>query len=72
MATDIRAHDIPSRLTEHEHPYQHILERDGYTCQLCGSRRSLQVHHIRLRSRGGGDEDWNLVTLCRNCHAQMH
>ena len=24
-----------------------ILKRDGYKCQLCGSQKDLQVHHIR-------------------------
>ena len=26
------------------------------------------VHHIKLRSRDGGHEEWNLVGLCASCH----
>lgn len=50
-----------------------ILERDNWTCSSCGSRPSsendvsLHVHHIRHVSRGGGNEDDNLVTLCAAC-----
>jgi len=48
-----------------------ILERDGWRCRApgCSSRRSLEVHHIRFRSRGGSNASWNLVTLC---HAHHH
>jgi hypothetical protein len=49
---------------------QRILERDGYRCKVpgCSSRRSLQIHHITYRSRGGSDDDCNLVTLCLAHH----
>jgi HNH endonuclease len=47
-----------------------ILVRDGWRCAApaCSSRRNLEVHHVIYRSRGGGDEEWNLVTLCRFHH----
>ena len=49
-----------------------ILERDGWRCQLCGSRRNLQVHHIQSRSLLGDDAEHNLITLCAICHQQVH
>ena len=49
-----------------------ILRRDGFTCQLCGSYRHLQIHHVQLRSKGGDNSEGNLLTLCRNCHADVH
>ena len=48
------------------------LERDGWRCQICGARTHLEVHHIRYRSRGGGDREDNLITLCAECHASVH
>jgi hypothetical protein len=32
----------------------------------------LQVHHIRERSQGGGDEEDNLIVVCLACHTDVH
>lgn len=45
-----------------------IRERDGYSCQICGMDGN-SVDHIVPRSAGGGDEDWNLQTLCVKCNS---
>jgi 5-methylcytosine-specific restriction endonuclease McrA len=37
-----------------------------------GSLQNLQVHHLKLRSRSGGDMEQNLITLCAECHLQIH
>ncbi len=55
-----------------EHRFWHVLVRDGFTCQLCGSRSRLQVHHVKPRARGGDDSVTNLLTLCHACHASVH
>jgi len=52
--------------------HRHVLERDGWRCQVCGSMQHLQVHHRKLRSQAGGDDEQNLITLCSGCHAQIH
>ena len=49
-----------------------VLARDNWTCQVCGSRNNLQVHHQQLRSQQGSDEEFNLITLCAKCHAALH
>ncbi len=49
-----------------------VLQRDGWRCQACGSRTNLQVHHIQLRSQSGDDAEGNLITLCSECHDQIH
>ena len=33
-----------------------------------GSLQNLQVHHLKLRSRSGGDMEQNLITLSAECH----
>ena len=50
-----------------------ILKRDHFQCQVpgCKCRRNLQVHHIIWRSKGGGDEHFNLITLCKVCHKHI-
>lgn len=50
-----------------------ILNRDGYTCQICGKKHTrLEVHHIVFRSQSGTDDESNLITLCEDCHAGIH
>ena len=51
-----------------------VLARDGHRCRApgCGSTRFLEVHHVRPRSSGGGNEPENLVTLCAGCHQLLH
>jgi 5-methylcytosine-specific restriction endonuclease McrA len=34
--------------------------------------QNLQVHHLKFRSQSGDDEEQNLITLCAECHEQMH
>ncbi len=69
-------------------PYSlRICYRDNFTCQDCGEFHAyinkhgqtipiddgfLEVHHIVPVSCGGGDEQQNLVTLCKQCHKERH
>ncbi len=47
-----------------------VLERDNYTCQHCGSKDSLEVHHImELRNNNGlALNVENGLVLCNSCH----
>lgn len=57
-----------------------ILERNGYTCQLCGAgagdpdplypgrKVRLHIDHILPQSQGGTDDDDNLRVLCSTCN----
>ena len=50
-----------------------ILNRDNYTCQICGEKDTrLEIHHIQYRSKGGSNRMDNLVTLCQECHGKIH
>lgn len=52
-----------------------IMEKDNFTCQLCGDTETmLNVHHLSYhRDRNIGEyEDWELMTLCENCHKDEH
>ena len=54
-----------------------ILERDNYTCQLCGATNEdrsktkvkLEVDHITPLAFGGKTVEENLWTLCNRCNA---
>jgi 5-methylcytosine-specific restriction endonuclease McrA len=49
------------------------LMRDGYTCQHCSKRSGrLEAHHIVERSHGGKETLDNLLTLCDQCHHNLH
>jgi hypothetical protein len=47
-----------------------IYRRDGWRCTApgCTSRRNLEDHHLRYRSRGGDDDESNRTCLCRFHH----
>jgi 5-methylcytosine-specific restriction endonuclease McrA len=52
--------------------HRHILQRDGWRCQLCGSSEHLQVHHIVPRGHSGDDVEEDLITVCWRCHRRIH
>jgi 5-methylcytosine-specific restriction endonuclease McrA len=51
-----------------------VLARDKHRCRApgCGRTRFLEVHHIKPRQNGGGNQPDNLVTLCAACHRLWH
>ena len=58
-----------------------VYQRDNYTCQQCGHRSGphagsngvvLHAHHHVSLSQGGWNHLRNLVTVCQNCHDQIH
>ena len=48
------------------------LERDEHTCQDCGTKEELHVHHVHKIRSFDNPEDANylenLTTLCQHCH----
>lgn len=54
-----------------------ILDRDDYTCQVCGAGgrtqpalvSQFQIHHMVDVQLGGNDDQDNLILLCEQCHA---
>lgn len=47
------------------------IVRAGGRCQLCNSRKSLNVHH-RTYTRIGEERLDDLTVLCRSCHERFH
>jgi hypothetical protein len=41
-------------------------------CVICGEKNNLHNHHIKPKSRGGGDEPENMLTLCVPHHEWIH
>lgn len=55
-----------------------ILARDGYKCQYCKrfgkNKQADHVHHVLPREFFPQYRytEWNLISLCRECHDKMH
>jgi len=41
-------------------------------CNICKSENDLDDHHIQSKSKGGGNQKWNLAPVCPNCHRKIH
>lgn len=52
--------------------YADVYLRDRWRCAspVCRSR-NVTPHHVVFRSRGGGEERANLVSLCEVCHLEL-
>ena len=51
-----------------------VLKRDKKTCQVCGKKINLQVHHLFDRTHYP-DKKFkvdNGITLCSKCHRVFH
>ncbi len=47
------------------------------SCEICGTNRNLDRHHVIPRRMGGTKDPHvhdvtNLMTLCRQCHSNIH
>ncbi len=51
-----------------------IFMRDGGVCRVpgCGKTSSLEVHHVKPLSAGGGNDPANLILCCSFCHSNIH
>jgi transcription elongation factor Elf1 len=46
-----------------------ILNRDNFTCTLCGDDKStLHIHHSAYTGEPWEADSKMLITLCKNCH----
>lgn len=61
-------YDLYMNTPEYKAKRLEVLKRDGFVCQLCGSGKNLQVHHINYDNLGTELETDDLITLCGSCH----
>lgn len=48
-----------------------VLDRCGFRCHYCGETApdvKLQIDHILPRSKGGTDDERNLIAACEACN----
>jgi len=41
-------------------------------CAICGTKEHLHHHHWQAKSRGGSDDETNILTVCPTHHGQLH
>jgi 5-methylcytosine-specific restriction endonuclease McrA len=46
-------------------------KRPDKACIVC-NRMGVDLHHVKTRGSGGGDESFNLMPLCRMHHQAVH
>jgi len=51
---------------------QQRLKIDGYHCQLCGSSKNLEIHHLTYIRTPYFERMKDLITLCHDCHVAVH
>jgi 5-methylcytosine-specific restriction endonuclease McrA len=51
---------------------RHTLIRDGRRCLVCDAKSNLTAHHIVHKSKGGTNNNINLMTVCVTCHRKIH
>lgn len=53
-----------------------VLERDKYSCRICGTKEKLVIHHLdsteNRKKMNANNSLENLLTLCRGCHSKLH
>lgn len=57
---------------EHNRAQREGRVRDLQTCQICGSKERPEGHHIFDFSFGGAPDKDNIITLCHECHQNVH
>ena len=62
------------RITVSDKTYYKVFNACKGTCVLCGSKHTLQAHHIRYRSERKDliNVPQNMVMLCASCHLKVH
>lgn len=51
---------------------EELLAKTGRRCCICGLLHRIQVHHIIPMEEDGSDDIDNAITLCPNCHDEVH
>lgn len=49
---------------------ENIKKRDNFECQLCKSKKDLNIHHIDYKKKN--TQSGNLITLCRKCNLRVN
>lgn len=63
---------MAKRSSSHLRAQKEGKARDANTCQICGSTKNVQGHHIIDVQYNGSSNKDNIVTLCDDHHKKVH
>lgn len=63
---------MANRPFEHIKAQQEGKARDLDVCQICGSTENVEGHHIIDYQFSGAANADNIISLCHNCHMDVH
>lgn len=63
---------MAQRSSDHVRAQKYGRERDSGICQICGSQHKPEGHHVIDYQYGGNATTDNIVTLCHDCHKEVH
>lgn len=61
-----------NRASAHTRAQRAGRERDGNSCQVCGSKNHVEGHHIMDHQFGGAASVDNIIALCHKHHQDVH
>lgn len=62
---------MKNRSADFQKNRRELLDR-YHSCELCGHRGELEVHHKIPSCFGGSDNTENLICICGRCHGILH
>jgi len=73
FSEDTIEYKINTGSVEYFHFRKQVLIRDEYTCQRCGNKENLEVHHIKPKAQFPEFlcTIENGITLCDKCHCKV-
>ena len=63
---------MASRPSDHTRAQKEGRLRDRGVCQICGSTSNIEGHHIIDYRFGGAADTNNIISLCHECHKDVH
>lgn len=61
-----------NRTSAHTRAQRAGRDRDGGICQICGSKKQVEGHHIIDHQFGGSANVDNIIALCHKHHKDVH
>lgn len=72
MKSKRQAHQEFMKSPEWENIKKKLFKLRGKKCEICGSKKHIQVHHLTYKRFGGKERPEDLQILCGKHHMKVH